>query len=112
MDAVDAGTAKLGCRLVVVALGGRSCSATTDAAGAATCDASTLPPDPTQVTAAFAGDARYARANATAVAVVAAAPPSGTLVVGDGSASGHVTFWTRNGRRRTRSAAAAPASFK
>jgi hypothetical protein len=72
-----------------------SCPATTDANGDASCSVTVPgPTGPATTSATFAGDSSYKpAANTQSALVYDFAPGGGSFVVGDGSASGNVTFW-------------------
>jgi hypothetical protein len=116
---VDGGGAAIAGRTLTLTLGSgptvQSCSATTDATGAATCAIAnvTQPDGPGSATAAFAGDGFYQSAADTQATLVFDPDPRGLFVVGDKSASGSVTFWGAQwAKANSLSGGPAPASFK
>ena len=114
-DAIDTSTARFGGHAVTIAVGARSCDATTDPTGLARCaiDASALPLGPATVKATFPGDDLYTAATASAPIVLYAFPTGGVFVIGDASSTGAVTFWSPHWWRLNElSGGPAPASFK
>ena len=114
-DDRDAASARLDGHTVVLASGSSTCSATTDAAGAAHCmlDGSSLALGPAKATARFDGDALYEAASTSTPVLLYRLPTGGVFAVGDRSANGPVTFWSPSWwLANTLSGGAAPASFK
>jgi streptogramin lyase len=108
-------------RTVTLGLGAgaaaQSCTATTNAAGAATCsiDVVNQALGTGALLATFGGDGFYAPASASGAFVAFAFAGGGMFVVGDGSAQagGSVTFWSPTwSSRNTLSGGPGPASFK
>jgi len=114
-DSVDAHSARLTGHDLTFDAGGATCTASTNAAGDASC---TLPAEalalgPTTVTVRFDGDTLYSTGTAAGQAVVYGTPTGGLFVVGDLSAAGAVTFWSPSWWLLNRlSGGPAPASFK
>jgi len=93
----------------------QSCSGLSSATGVASCTIASVaqPLGAGQVTAAFAGDAFYLPSSDSAATVLFAFLDSGAFVVGDGSASGPVTFWAADWTaRNVLSGGAGPPAFK
>jgi hypothetical protein len=96
-------------------IGAQTCSATTDATGTAACDISPVaqPLGPGTVTADFGGDAFYLPSADTKTTVVFAFLARGAFVIGDGSASGTVSYWGAQwSSSNTLSGGTGPPSFK
>jgi hypothetical protein len=74
---------------VTLSIGSQSCTGTTDSLGHVTCTipSVSVPLGPETVGAAFAGDAFYQAASATATAIVFAFPSSGAFTLGNITAS-------------------------
>jgi uncharacterized protein DUF4114 len=110
------GTTPLATRTVTLTLGSQSCTGTTNASGAASCNLTpNQPAGPTTVTASFAGDADYLPASVSQPVVLAsfATAAGGTFVVGDKSATGNVSFWGAQwAGANSLSGGSAPDSFK
>jgi streptogramin lyase len=115
------GTRPIAGRTVTLGLGtgasAQQCTATTNAAGAATCSIDTVnqPLGAGGVFATFAGDGFYAPASAGGAFVAFAFLTGGMFVVGDGSAhvGGSVTFWSSTwSDSNTMSGGPGPSSFK
>jgi hypothetical protein len=91
-----AGSTPLGGKTVTLTLGSQSCTAVTlPLIGTAFCLVTpTGPLGPTTSTATFAGDTRYAASSDTNDALLYGVVNAACgFVIGDRSASGHVTFW-------------------
>jgi hypothetical protein len=103
---------------IVLTLGSASCTATTSFLGTATCWVTpTGPLGPTTSTATFAGDSTYAASSDTNSVLLYAFVNGGNdgcgFVLGDRSASGHVTFWGSDwSRSNSFSRGSAPSGFK
>jgi streptogramin lyase len=113
--------APLAGRTVTLVLGtgasAQSCTATTNAAGTATCSIAVVnqPLGAGVLSANFAGDVSYAPASAGGAFVAFAFVTGGMYVVGDGSAQvgGSVTFWSSKwSSSNTLSGGKGPSSFK
>ena len=111
----------LGNHAVTLGLGtgasAQSCTATTDAAGAATCSIALVnqPLGAGELFATFAGDGFYAPASAGGASLVFAFVSGGLFVIGDISAQagGAVTFWSSTwSAANTMSGGPGPSSFK
>ena len=110
-----AGGSPLAGKTLTLSLGSQSCTATTNASGAASCSVTASGPlGPTAVKAAFAGDATYKPASDTgSTFVYANAPGGGSFVVGDKTATGAVTFWGAQWSKvNVLSGGPAPSAFK
>lgn len=104
-------------RTVTFTLGAQTCSGTTDANGKAACTISPVaqPLGPGVVSDAFAGDAFYRPASASANTLLFAFPAGGAFVLGDVSAQPgtHHVFWGAQwSSDNTLSGGSAPNSFK
>jgi large repetitive protein len=102
-------------KTLTLSLGSKSCTATTNGSGAASCAVTESDPSGTVTTkASFSGDGTYPAASATGSAIVYAnAPGGGSFVIGDKSTSGTVTFWgSQWSRLNSLSGSSAPSSFK
>jgi hypothetical protein len=113
------GVAPLAGRKVTFTLGSapgaQSCSDATDLAGTAECTISPVdqPLGPGTVKAEFAGDSFYLPSSDSADTILFAFLARGSLVIGDGSATGAVTFWSSDwNAKNVLSGGAAPDSFK
>lgn len=115
------GTTPIAGRSVTLTLGSggsaQSCVGTTDAAGSASCTIAVVnqPLGAGSVSAAFAGDAYYLPASASAATLLFAFLGNGSFVVGDQSAQAgaRVTFWGAQwSKLNLLSGGTAPASFK
>jgi hypothetical protein len=113
------GTVPIAGRTVTFTLGNggsaQTCSGVTDGSGTASCDISPVaqPLGPGTVTADFAGDAFYLPSSDTQATLVFAFLAHGAFVLGDGSATGAVTFWSAEwASLNTLSGGLAPPSFK
>jgi len=114
-DSTHGSSARLAGHAVTLSIGSSACAATTNTAGIARCtlDRHTLTLGPETITASFDGDALYDRATTAADVLLYRLPAGGTFAVGDGSATGPVTFWSPSwGLLNTLSGGPAPASFK
>jgi hypothetical protein len=106
---------------ITFALGGQSCSGTTDGTGVATCAIASVSGQtlgPKTLTTTFAGDAYYRPSSDSAEVIVFALPSRGAFTVGD-SAPGAatpgtaVTWWSDDwSLQNPLTGGAAPASFK
>jgi hypothetical protein len=113
------GTVPIAARTVTFTLGGgasaQTCSAVTGASGTASCDIGPVaqPLGSGTLTAEFAGDAFYLPSSDTEATLVFAFLARGAFVVGDGSATGAVTFWAAQwAALNSLSGGPAPSSFK
>jgi hypothetical protein len=114
-DAVDPASARLEHHAVSFQAGAATCTTATSATGDASCTlpAAALALGPLTIAVRFDGDTLYAASLATGPVLVYAIPAGGTFVVGDGSATGTVTFWSPSwSLLNTLSGGPAPASFK
>ena len=112
-DGADAGSARLEGHTVTLGVGSTTCSATTSSTGLASCTLPSPPLGPRTLTASFGGDRLYERSSATAAVVLYRLPAGGMFTIGDGSASGTVTFWSPSWwLENTLSGGPAPSSFK
>lgn len=106
----------LGGQTVTLSLGSETCPAVTDGSGIATCAVTATVLGPASVGISFAGNAYYVGSSATiqdGALVYAYAPGGGSFVVGDGSATGKVTFWDAQwAKLNTLSGGPAPEAFK
>lgn len=95
--------------------GAQTCTGTTDASGTASCTIGVVnqPLGPGQVSASFAGDTYYLPSSASASTLTFAFLSKGAFVVGDGSDTGSVTFWSDEWwQLNSLSGGVAPLSFK
>jgi hypothetical protein len=106
-------------RMVTFTLGtgatAQACSDATDPAGVAECDISPVaqPLGPGTVKAAFMGDAFYLPSDDSADTIIFAFLTKGSFVVGDGSATGTVNFWSSDWNSlNVVSGGTAPSAFK
>lgn len=115
------GTQPIAGRTVTLGLGSgasaQQCTATTNAAGLATCSIATVnqPLGPDALFASFAGDGFYAPSSASAASLEFAYASGGVFVVGDGSVhvGGSITFWSATwSGNNSISGGPGPASFK
>jgi hypothetical protein len=114
-DAVDAASARLDGHALSFQAGAATCTTATSATGDASCTlpAATLALGPSTVTVRFDGDTLYTGSGAAGPVLVYAMPAGGACVIGDGSATGAVTFWSPSwSTLNTLSSGPAPASFK
>jgi PKD domain/Bacterial Ig domain len=114
-DAVDPASARLKGHAVRFQAGGAACATTSSATGDVSCTlpAVALALGPLALTVRFDGDALYAGSIVTGPVLVYAIPAGGIFTVGDGSATGRVTFWSASWwLLNTLSGGPAPASFK
>ena len=114
-DTVNASTARLPGHDLTFEAGGETCTASTNAAGEASCALPAGSPalGPSTVTARFDGDSLYSTGTAQGKTVVYGSPSGGLFVVGDRTATGAVTFWSPSWwLLNTLSGGPAPASFK
>jgi hypothetical protein len=108
------GVSAIGGRTVTLSFGAQTCSASTNAAGLASCTVTvSQPTGPVGITASFAGDTFYQPATASSDALVYGSAGGGAFVIGDGSAAGAVMFWGAQwSRANALSGRAASPSFK
>jgi len=102
-------------KTLTLSLGSATCTAITSSSGVATCTvAAPATLGPTATRAAFAGDSSYlASSDTKSVLLYGTAPGGGSFVVGDGSASGSVTFWGAQwSKQNIVSGGSAPSAFK
>jgi PKD repeat protein len=95
-DAVDVRSPRLQGHDVTFAAAGADCTASTDAAGNASCTlpAAELALGPSTLTVDFHGDTLYSTSTAAEQVVVYGLPTGGLFAVGDRSATGAVIFWS------------------
>jgi hypothetical protein len=109
------GSAGIAGRSVTFTLGGLSCSAVTNGAGAAACTvgAGSLPLGPTAAAASFAGDGFYKPASGSGQVLLYAFPSQGTFVIGDEADPNNINFYdARWSQDNPMSGGPGPKSFK
>ena len=113
-DVTDPESARVGGHVVTLAIGGSSCTATTNVSGDAQCTLGSPPPlGHSTVTARFDGDSLYTGSSTSSSTLVYRFPAGGAFAIGDGSVRGAVTFWSPMWWiGNTLSGGPAPASFK